>query len=56
MAKIKEEQLLEWAVKFYDMGFQAAIECVVRVASFAKRSKVEALQEYIEEQLKKDSS
>ena len=44
------EELYEWGVKFFEMGFDACLKHISKTGSFAKKAKTEAVKEFISQQ------
>ena len=50
----EEQELYDWGLKFYEMGWDAAFKNVARLGTFCQGIKVDAVRKYIKEQILKD--
>lgn len=47
ISKKEEQELIEWGVRFYELGFKAALDSVTAMGRLAKPMKTEAVRKYI---------
>ena len=47
ISEAEEKELIEWGIRFYELGFNAALESVTHMGKFARGMKTEAVRKYI---------
>ncbi len=49
------EELIEWGVRFFEMGFDACLKVIAKTGKFAKEQKVNAVRDFIASQPNKST-